>query len=416
MKFTDASIRSLKPKSERFEKWETNGRGFGLRVSPSARKTFLFMYRYFGVSRRMTIGVYPAMTLSEARTAHATARQKLEKGIDPGRELVEKRKGERDASTINGLIDEYIELYAKPKKRSWSEDSRMLKKDVLPRWGNRKASEIKKRDVVLLLDQIVARGAGVVANRTLRLLRTMFSFAVKRGILDFSPCSNVDAPNTETPRERVLGEDEVRKIWFGLDRAQMSEGTRLILKLLLLTGQRNGEVVGAEWKEFDLNKQWWIIPGERIKNKKTHRVFLAQMAVDILKDAKNLSGESKWVFPSIRGRHITPRAISQAIRNNSEERPKGHPKHKPPYGNFFEVEYFVPHDLRRTVATIMAESGIDEFHVAKVLNHSTPGVTAKHYNRHTYDVEKRKALEKWARKLESILSGKTAKIVNLQRK
>lgn len=356
------------------------------------------------------------MTLSEARTAHATARQKLEKGIDPGRELVEQKKGERDASTINGLIDEYIELYAKPKKRSWSEDSRMLKKDVLPRWGNRKASDIKKRDVVLLLDQIVARGAGVVANRTLRLLRTMFTFAVKRGILDFSPCSNVDAPNTETPRERVLGADEVRKIWFGLDKAQMSEGTRLILRLLLLTGQRNGEVVGAEWGEFDLNNQWWVIPGARTKNKKNHRVFLAQMAVDILKDAKNLSGDSKWVFPSIKEGHITPRAISHAIRNNSEERPKGHPKHKPPYGNFFEVEYFVPHDLRRTVATIMAESGIDEFHVAKVLNHATPGVTGKYYNRHTYDAEKRQALETWARKLESILTGKIAKIVNLTRK
>lgn len=93
MKFTDASIRSLRPESDRYEKWETNGRGFGLRVSPAGRKTFLFMYRVNRVSRRMTIGVYPAMTLSEARNAHTKAKLKLDRGTDPGRELVEKKRG-----------------------------------------------------------------------------------------------------------------------------------------------------------------------------------------------------------------------------------------------------------------------------------------------------------------------------------
>ncbi len=414
MKFTDASIRSLKPESDRYEKWETNGRGFGLRVSPKGRKSFLFMYRVNGVSRRMTIGVYPAITLSEARTAHAKARQQLEKGSDPGRELVEQKRGERDASTINGLIDEYIEFYAKPKKRSWHEDFRIFNKDVLPKWKNLKAVDINKRDVVKLLDQIDARGSGVMANRTLRLLRTMFTFAVSRGILDTSPCANVVAPNEETPRDRVLNEDEIRKVWFGLGEAQMSEGTRLAIRLLLLTGQRNGEWAGARWEEFNLNEKWWTIPGERTKNKKSHRVFLTQMAIDILKQAEKLCGGSSWVFPSIKDGHITPRAISRAVRNNSEIRPKGHPKHKSPYGDFFKVGYFVPHDMRRTMATIMAESGVDEFHISKVLNHTTQGITGKVYNRYQYDVEKQKALETWERKLRSILFNEKSKVVNLK--
>ena len=416
MKFTDAAIRALKAKPERYERWEANGRGFGLRIGSSGRKTFLFMYRVNGVSRRMSIGIYPAMTLSDARKVHAEARLELDRGTDPGRELVEKRKGERDASTVKGLIDEYIEFYAKPKKRSWHGDLRMLNKDVLPRWKNLKASDITRRDVVKLLDRIVARGSGVIANRVLSLLRTMFTFAVSRGILDSSPCDKMVDPTEEVSRERVLSGDEIKKMWFGLSEAKMSEGTRQALKLLLLTGQRNGEIAGAEWKEFDLSRGWWTIPGARAKNKKDHRVFLTQMATDILREAKKLSGGSRWVFPSTQDRHITTRSISRAVRNNSETRPKKHPKHTPPYGDFFDVGYFVPHDMRRTVATMMAESGVDEFHISKVLNHASQGITGKVYNRHHYDAEKQKALETWERKLRAILFDEKSKVVNLKRK
>ena len=416
VKFTDASIRALKAKSERYERWEGNGRGFGLRVSSAGRKTFLFMYRVNGVSRRMSIGVYPAMTLSEARKSHADARLDLDRGIDPGRKLVEKKKGERDSSTVGGLVDEYIEFYAKPKKRSWRGDLGMLEKDVLPKWKNLKASAITRRHVVKLLDGIVDRGSGVIANRVLSLLRTMFTFAVNRGILDSSPCDKMAAPTEEVSRDRVLNVDEIKRIWFGLDDAKMSEGTRQALKLLLLTGQRNGEIAGAEWKEFDLSKGWWTIPCARAKNKKDHRVFLTQMTIDILAEAKKLSNGSRWVFPSTEGRHITTRSISRAIRNNSEAKPEDQRKHTPPYGDFFNVDHFVPHDIRRTVATMMAEAEVDEFHISKVLNHASQGITGKVYNRHHYDSEKQQALETWERKLRAILFDEKGKVVNFKRK
>jgi integrase len=243
----------------------------------------------------------------------------------------------------------------------------------------------------------------------------MFTFAVSRGILDASPCADIAEPNEETPRERVLSEEELKKIWSGLDEAKMSERTKLALRLLLLIGQRNGETVGAKWGEFDLSKKWWTIPGARTKNKKDHRVFLTQMALDALNAAKKLSGGSAWVFPSVKDGHITPRSISRAVRNNSEKRPKGHPKHRPPYGDFFKVGQWVPHDMRRTVATIMAECGVDEFHVSKVLNHTTQGITGKVYNRYHYDVEKQKAMETWERKLRAILFDEKSKVINLKR-
>jgi integrase len=303
----------------------------------------------------------------------------------------------RDVNTLKGLIDEYIELYAKPKNNSWHEDLRVLNKDVLPKWKYLKASEITKGDVDKLLDKIVAYSSGAAANKTLGILRRMFDFAVTRGILTTSPCGNISEPNEDAPKDRVLKEDEIKKVWFGLDAAKMSEGTKLAIKLLLVTGQRTGEVAGAKWKEFDLIKKWWTIDGMRTKNKRSHRVFLTQMAVDILQEAKKLAGNSQWVFSTSKAGHITTRSISGAIRNNSEESTPRHPKHKPPYGDFFDIGYFVPQDMRRSMVTLLKEMG--ELHVEKVQNHTTTN------DKNRDDVDKQKTLEAWEQKLQKILFG-----------
>jgi integrase len=416
MVFTDAKIKALKPKSARYELWEQGRKGFGIRISPHGRKSWVFMYWVDGVQKRMTFGIYPAMPLVEAHTALAKAREILAIGGDPGGQLTKDKAEHRRSPTVNQLMDEYIEKWAKPRKRTWGEDARMLSKDVIPFLGRRKAKDIKRRDIILLIDEIVDRGSPIAANRTLRIIKKMFSFAVRRGVLDASPCMEIDAPAKENHRERVLTEEEIKIFWLGLDNVKMSDGTKLALKLLLVTAQRKGEVTQAEWSEIDLKKGWWTIPKEKSKNERTHRVPIPKMAIDIFKQAKELSGDSIWVFPSIKGRSITPRSISRAIRNNSKKRPSNHPKHKPPYGDFFKIDHFTPHDLRRTATSMMTSSGIDEIHVSKVLNHTIPGVTSKHYNHYTYDPEKRQALETWERKLNSILTGKKAKVVNLKRK
>ena len=415
MVFTDAKIKALKPKSARYEVWEQGRKGFGIRVSPHGRKGWVFMYWVDGVQKRMTFGIYPAMPLVEAHTALAKAREILAKGGDPGGLLAKDRSDHRRSPTVNQLIDEYIEKWAKPRKRTWEEDARMLSKDVTPFLGKRKAKDIKRRDIILLIDGIVDRGSPIAANRTLRIIRKMFSFAVKRGVLDASPCIEIDAPAKENHRERVLTEEEIEKFWIGLDKAKMSGGTKLALKLLLITAQRKGEVTQTEWSEIDLKVGWWTIPKEKSKNERTHRVPLSKMATEMLKQAKELSGDSKWVFPSIKGRCITPRSISRAIRNNSKKKTQGSPKHTPPYGDFFKIEHFTPHDLRRTATSMMTGLKIPELEVSKVLNHAIQTVTSKHYNLYSYDKEKQSALRKWSRKLEAIISGKTeGKIIQLK--
>ena len=417
MKLTDAKVRSLKAKTKRYEVWETGRSGFGLRVSPSVNKSWFYFYRFEGKNRRMTLGVYPEMTVEKAHSAHAKASEQLSKGIDPNELLIQSNIEHRGSPTVSQLVSEYIEKWAKPRKRTWEEDARMLSKDVIPQFGKRKAKDIKRRDIVLLMDRIVERGSPITANRTLRVIKKMFSFAVKRGVLDASPCMEIDPPAKENQRERVLTEEEIKMFWFGLDKAKMSDATKLVLRLLLITAQRKGEVSQAEWSEIDLRNMWWTIPKERSKNERIHRVPLSPMAVDIFRQAKiRRLGDSKWVFPSSKGQPITPRSISRAIRNNSEKKSSDSHKHTPPYGDFFEIDHFTPHDLRRTATSMMTSAGISEFDVSKVLNHTVQSVTNKHYNHYSYDKEKQKALGIWERKLTTILTGKSSvKVIPLRR-
>ncbi len=400
MKFTNASIKALKQKSERYEVWETNGKGFGLRVSPTGRKSWLFMYRFDTISRRMTLGTYPGLTLSEAHTAHAKAKERLEKGIDPGVLHVQGKAEHRGAPTVQKLVCEYIEKRSKTKK-AWEEEKRILEKDVVPKWRNRKAKDIKRRDILLLLDKIVERGSPIMANRTLGVLQRMFKFGIGRDILEANPCSVIERPGEESQRDHVLSAKEIKNFWFGLRKCEMAEATKLALQFLLISLQRKGEVAQSEWREFDLNSGWWTIPKGKTKNGLPHRVYLSPTALSLLKEIKGLSGKSAYLFPSPRGRGIKPitsRSISQALLKNQDN---------------ISIEHFVPHDLRRTASSYMTGSGIPRSVVQKVLNHVEPGVTTV-YDRYSYDNEKKSAMTKWDRKLEAILSGKAGKIIEMK--
>jgi len=388
MKFTDKKIQNLKAKAQRYEEWE--GNGFGVRVTPRGVKSFVYLYRFEGKPRRLTLGTYPSMTLADAHRAHAEAVKKLEQDIDPGAVTVAERREERKAPTVAALADEYLEKWAKPRKRSWKEDYRILQKDILPAWGRRKVGEITRRDIIGLLDGIVDRGAPIMANRSLALCRRMFNFAVSRDIVPVSPCLAVRAPAPEQRRDRVLTTDEIRALWHGLEGAKMAEGTKFALKLQLVTAQRKVEIVSAAWEEIDLTDKWWTIPPEKAKNKMAHRVPLSPLALELLQSAKNIVGDSPWIFPSPQtDRHITPEAVDHALRRHGLEH----------LGFTFWV-----HDLRRSAASHMTGMGISRLVVSKILNHVERGVTAV-YDRHSYDKEKRQALESWGHKLQGIVQG-----------
>lgn len=388
MKFTDSMIRALKPKEKRYEIWES--RGFGLRIAPSGEKSFVFLYRFQGKARRLTLGQYPGMSLTKAHAEHIEARQLIERGTDPGAKKIEAKKIEREAFTVADLIEEYLQKWARPRKKTWREDQRCLTRDVIPAMGRKKASEIRRRDIIGILDGIVDRGSPSMANRTMNVLTRLFNFAVTRDILDQSPCAALSLPSKKGVRERTLSDDEIRAIWF-LENSSMTRANQLAMRLLLATGQRRGEVIGAIWDEFDLEKRLWSIPGARTKNGRNHAVPLNKLAMEVLGEIRTLSGETRFLFPSDRTViHIDPRALTRAMRKTAKE---------------IGLQDVHVHDTRKTFATGLSSLQVERSIIKKCLNHQEKDVLAVHYDFFEYLDDKRRAMDIWARRLESIVSG-----------
>jgi integrase len=392
--FTDKKIKALKSKNHIYDVREQNG--FAIRVFPSGEKSWVFIYTYSGRKRRMTLGNYRTMTLSEARIKHGEAYKILKsENKDPAQVQQQEKAENRDSSTIEGLIEEYIEKWAKPRKRSWKEDKRLLDIDVKPLWGKRKAKDITKRDVVLLLENIVKRGAPIAANRAFACIRRMFNFAVERDIIAATPCTTIKAPSKENQRDRCLSVVEIKAVWHSLEKAPMAEATKIALKLQLVTAQRKGEILGTEWSEVDLDTRWWIIPENKAKNSIHHRVPLSELAIELIIELKKINGNSHWLFPSETGKsHMRGESIDKAVRRSHEVIFKE-----------AKIKHFTPHDLRRTAATHMTEMGISRLVVSKILNHVDNSITAI-YDRHSYDTEKKNALESWGIKLREIVNDK----------
>jgi integrase len=389
MKFTDRQIKALKPQESRYEVWETNGKGLGIRVAPTGRKSWVFIYRFEGRPRRMTLGVYPKTSVAESHVLHSKARELLDRGMDPGVKLVDQKRNERKAPTVAQLAEEYIERWAKPRKKSWLKDQQALTKDVLPYIGRLKAKDVTRRQIIPLLDQIVERGSPIQANRTLALVRKMFNFAINRDIVEFNPCQALSAPEKERRRDRVLSDWEIAGLWNGLEKSRLSFGVANAIRFQLLTAQRKGEVISVEWDDIDLENGWWTIPAEKSKNGLSHRVPLSSIAVSILEGQLRASKDTRWVFPSPRGdQPLGGTAVNHALKRNME---------------LYSEEIFVPHDLRRTAASYMTSLGVSRLVVSKVLNHAEPGVTAV-YDRHSYDKEKVEALNLWEAKIQQIVA------------
>ncbi len=364
--FTARTIEALKPAegSGRVEYWDDSLPGFGMRLSPQGRKTWVLMFWFNGRQRRLTLGTYPALSLSEARQRARDALHEASYGADPAAA----KQAERQAETFEELAQEYLDRHAKLKKKSWREDKRLLDRDFLPQWRHSRAKAISRRDVIHILDRIVDRKAPIQANRALALIRKVFNFGIQRSILEVNPAWHLPAPAEEQRRDRVLSSEEIATLWGALEsQASPISG---YFKLLFLTAQRPGEVLKMEWSEIDLTDGWWVIPPGKSKNGLSHRIPLSASATRILRELRLACGSPTWVFPG-RGKKSPVQNIKRPlndIRKSSDTA-------------------FRPHDLRRTAASHMTGMGISRLTVSKILNHVESSVTAV-YDRHSYDPEK----------------------------
>ena len=381
IKFTVRSIEAIKPpKSGQVDYWDSALGGFGLRMTYRGRKTWNVMYRHGRRKRRMTIGTFPSLSLADARDKAKDVLRAVAKGRDPAGE----RRDELAADTFGEMAEEYIRKHAMIRKRSWRKDRQILDRDLLPRFGHRKAADITRREVNDLLDGIKERGAPIQANRTLEIIRKIYNWGIGREIVAANPCQGIEKPSAEHQRERVLSDDEIRAVWAAFDlETPLIAG---MFKLRLITAQRGGEISYMRKADVDWGSGWWTIPGEFTKNGLAHRVWLSEPGTQILEDLLPLSDGSRWVFPSPRGdKPITViwKALDR-IRTNSGVG-------------------FVAHDLRRSAATRMTgDLGISRLTVSKILNHVESGVITV-YDRASYDGQKRQALEAWGQRLAEII-------------
>jgi integrase len=237
------------------------------------------------------------------------------------------------------------------------------------------------------------------AHRVLDTVRKMYNWAISRDMVERNPCLQVPHPARGRARDRVLNAAEVRALWAAC--GTLPARYRVPIQLQLLTAQRMGEVRTMRWQDLDLTASWWRIPAETAKNGLSHRVPLSTPALDILIGRYFQCGVHPYVFPSpkVPGVPLSRFAVHKAFTALKRR------EHFP----------WVLHDLRRTAASHMAGLGISRLVISKLLNHVEPGIT-KVYDRHSYDGEKRQALDLWGQYLMALVRGREApKVVPLRR-
>ena len=423
---------------------QPNGRGGGKSWAVRFRSPVERDRKGRGKPRKLTLGPLAAdgkacdgepkigqpLTLADARALAIETLRKVGKGIDPASEHHAEKQAAR-AAPSNLVEDVFAQFMAKHvrKKRKGTpirestrrKTGRLLglardeddpsswaacepKSGVLAHWSGRDVASITKRDVLDLLDSIVARGAPVGANRTLSALKTAFGWIVKRDILQASPCDRIDAPSAERPQERELSGPELVAIWRAADCIGYPYGR--MIQVLMLTGQRLDEVLAAMRIEFDFAGPMWKLPGNRTKNGRDHHVPLSDHVMAIFKDLPKIKSKAGYLFTiagdvpvsnlSRRKRRLDAATLAELRKINPE---------------ISELAPWRHHHLRHTLKTWMQRARIPKDVRNAVQNHFD-GDMDELYGHYSFEAEKRDALDRWARHLAALIDGPAANVVD----
>jgi hypothetical protein len=281
-KLNDAFVRKLKPPAGPYPTlvWDLKVGGLALSVQLSGRKTWKCIYSFNRRPRWMTIGTADVMDVDTARKQAAGILLKVQTGVD----VLAEQQAQRGLGTFEELANRYRDEYAVKKNKSWKQSRDLIDKHIIPRWGKLQAAGISRSDVKSALAAIVSDST---ATQTLRAAQAVFTWAIKEEIggIKVNPCQRMDVAESES-RERVLSDSEVPKFWEAFDDAGLVRSSAL--KMILLTGQRPGEVAGM--RREHIIDGWWEMPGKPIpalkwegtKNGENHRVWLPPQARAII--------------------------------------------------------------------------------------------------------------------------------------
>lgn len=387
--------------------------GLVLDVRPNGKRTWFVRYQPGGRKGR-TFRWYKIGDATSIGLADASDRAKKvvaaveDEHRDP---YVERLEKVREGQTFAELFEDWYARHAEPKLARAETDRIVYRCHIEADFARTRVADLKRIEIGRFRDKVAKDASPLTSNSVIELIGRVLNWAVDEGMIEVNPAARLRKVGVKRPRERVLTESGIPKFWaalaamdgmtgehmaLGQKGRMLSPSTRSILRLLLLTGQRRGEVVGAMKSELELagKEAVWTIPGERTKNKLLHRLPLCPMAkAEFAKAVKASPANSPFVFPSEDdpGSPITAEAITRAMARLVSE---------------IEVPRVSPHDLRRTVGTEMARLGLPVHVRSLVLNHSpiSRGITDAVYNRYAYDREKREALAAWEAQLTQLIA------------
>jgi integrase len=394
MALTDVAIRNAKPADRPLKLYD--GGGLFLLVTPTGSRWWRFKYRVNGKEKLLSLGVYPEVSLKDAREARDVTRKVLKSGLDPAvhRKVQKAAASDRAANSFEVIAREW---WAKHSPR-WAESHsarilRRLEKEVFPWLGGRPVAEITVPELLTVLRRTESRGALETAHRVRRTCGEVFRYAVATGRAERDPAADLRGalPPARSGRFPAITDPAaIGALLRAIDGYQGSLVTRCALRLAPLVFVRPGELRRAEWGEIDLDAAMWRIPGERMKSRHEHIVPLSRQAADVLRELHPLTGRRRYVFPGVRSsdRPMSENTLNAALRRLG-----------------YEKDVMVAHGFRSMASTLLNEQGWHRDAIERQLAHAERDETRAAYHRAQYLDERRKMMQAWADYLDGLREG-----------
>lgn len=371
-------------------------KGMYLEVTAAGGKYWRLKFRHGGKEKRLALGVYPTVSLAEARDARDSARKTLAVGDDPAQRKKDAKlvKAMDDANTFEAVARQWWEHWRGPRTpRHADYVLTRLESDVFPALGSRSLVSITAPQLLAMAKAIEARGAVDIAKRALQTCGQIMRYGVAHGLIERNPAADVKPADALKPRKREnyarLDAREMPELLRKIEAYQGSAYTRLAMKLIALTFVRTGELIGAQWDEFDLVKAEWRIPAERMKMRTPHIVPLAPQAIEVLQALQTLANGRALLFPGERD-HAKPMSNNTIL------------------GALKRMGYagrMTGHGFRGVASTILHEQGYPHHIIEIQLAHQERDSTAAAYNHATYLKERRAMMAAWANHLDWLRKG-----------
>ncbi len=397
---TDTTVRQSKPKDKPYKL--TDGGGLYLLINTTG-KYWRLNYRFAGKQKTLALGVYPSISLIDARKRRDQAKVLLANDVDPS----ESRKEQKLQKAI--LANNSFEAVSRLWWGHWKHDKterhtnytiRLMEADIFPSIGHKSVNELTAAQFIAVVREIESRGALDIAKRVLTMCGQVMRYAVAHGLAERNPTADIKPSDVLKPANKTnyarLSEKELPELLRKVNEYEGQPLTRFALQLMVLTFVRTSELIGARWDEFEVNKKEWRIPAQRMKMRTPHIVPLSSQAIAVLEGIQKLDADDILLFPSQRrnGKSMSNNTILYA---------------------FYRMGYhsrMTGHGFRGLASTILHEQGYKHDHIELQLAHTQRDAVSAAYNHSLYLEPRARMMQNWANYLDELAAG--AKIMNLR--